>query len=467
MKILVVGNGGRECSVASALLLSPKVTRLYITPANFGICDPFGRGRVRLQDIPANDIESLLAFAMEEGINLTFVGPEAPLAAGIVNAFREQGLRIVGPDREAARLEAEKSYAKDFMRRYGIPTAASEAFTDFGEASRFLEQVKYPTVIKADGLAAGKGVVICETLEFARETLEQMMVEDVFKGAGKKVLVEQHITGPEISFFCFFDGKTAVMMPPVSDYKRLKDGDKGPNTGGMGCMCPSPYATPALVDEFKKKILAPFMDGCNKEQLDYRGIVYFGTMATPHGMMLLEFNVRLGDPETQALLPLLQDDLVDILVAVESGKLDRAKCNFSNEAAVTIVLASANYPYGSSPPTEIEGLERIVQINDAEEPYPNGTIYRRLPRVSVCYAGVSKSRIFAPESQPGKGVAGAVARALHPGGERDVFIATGGRVLSVTARGRDLSEARRLAYEAAGNIHFTGAHFRTDIALMK
>ncbi len=212
MKILVVGNGGRECSVASALLLSPKVTRLYITPANFGICDPFGRGRVRLQDIPANDIESLLAFAMEEGINLTFVGPEAPLAAGIVNAFREQGLRIVGPDREAARLEAEKSYAKDFMRRYGIPTAASEAFTDFGEASRFLEQVKYPTVIKADGLAAGKGVVICETLEFARETLEQMMVEDVFKGAGKRVLVEQHITGPEISFFCFFDGKTAVMM---------------------------------------------------------------------------------------------------------------------------------------------------------------------------------------------------------------------------------------------------------------
>jgi phosphoribosylamine--glycine ligase len=217
LKILVVGNGGRECAVASALLLSPKVTRLYITPANYGVNDPFGRGRVRVEDIPATDIERLLAFALEEGINLIFVGPEAPLALGITDAFREQGLRIVGPDRESSRLEAEKSYSKDFMRRHGIPTPASEVFTDFDEACRFLGQVSYPVVVKADGLAAGKGVVICKTPEFARETLEQMMVDDVFKGAGKKILIEQYITGPEISFFCFFDGTTAVMMPPASD----------------------------------------------------------------------------------------------------------------------------------------------------------------------------------------------------------------------------------------------------------
>ncbi len=443
MNILVVGNGGRECAMANALLLSPKVGELCITPANWGVRDPFDENRVRREELNVMDLDGLLRLAEESETDLTVVGPENPLAAGIVDAFRQRGLRIVGPDRKAARLEAEKSFAKDFMLRHGIPTGGAEVFTDFEEAAKHLDGAAYPLVLKADGLAAGKGVIICPDRETARATLEQMMVEDKFKGAGKKVLVEECLTGPEISFFCFFDGTTAVPMPPVSDYKRLKDGDEGPNTGGMGCMCPSPYATPEVVAEWREKVLQPFVKGCQEDGFDYRGVIYFGTMVTDDGLKVLEFNVRMGDPEAQAQMPLLQNDFVDVLAAMESGTLDALRASFSDEATVTVVLASANYPFGSSPPARIEGLERIAQFNNGGGT-PNGSIFKRLPRVSVFFAGVGRQA-----------------------DDDEVLLASGGRVLAVTARGNGLSEARRLAYEAVGNIHFEGAQYRTDIALLR
>ncbi len=443
MKILVVGNGGRECAMANALLLSPKVKELCITPANWGVRDPFNGDRVRRADIGALDTENLIKLAKDGGSDLTVVGPEAPLAAGIVDAFREQGLRIVGPDRSAARLEAEKSFAKDFMLRHGIPTGKSEAFTDHEKALKHLDAAAYPLVLKADGLAAGKGVIICPDRDSARTALDQMMIEDKFKGAGKKVLIEECLAGPEISFFCFFDGRTAVPMPPVSDYKRLKDGDEGPNTGGMGCMCPSPYATPEVMAEWREKVLQPFIKGCRQDGFDYRGVIYFGTMVTEDGLKVLEFNVRMGDPEAQAQMPLMQNDFVDVLAAMEAGTLDALRASFSDEATVTVVMATANYPYGSSPPAPIEGLERIARFNNGGGS-ANGSIFRRLPRVSVFFAGVGRQA-----------------------DDDEALLATGGRVLAVTARGDDLSAARRLAYEAVGNIHFEGAQYRTDIALLR
>jgi len=449
LRVLVIGNGGRECALASSLLVSPKLTRLVITPPNLGVHDPFDRDRVAFCEVAANDIDGLLALAQREGITLTVVGPEAPLAAGIVDRFRAEGLRILGPDREAARLEAEKSYAKEFMRRHGLPTGRAEAFTDYSQAQAHLAEVGAPVVIKADGLAAGKGVIVCRELAEAESALRELMVEGKHSGAGRKVLIEEYLEGPEISFFCMFDGKTALPFPSCSDYKRLKDGNEGPNTGGMGCMCPSPYATPEVTQEWSERILQPFVEGCRKEGLDYRGVVYFGTIVTSDGLKLLEFNVRFGDPEAQAMLPLLQCDLVDLLAAAESRSLGRVKCSFSDETAVTVVMASANYPYGKSDPAPIEGLERIARFNEPEPKITNGSIYRQLPRVNVFFAGVSRGM----EQAEGEG--------------REVLLATGGRVLAVTARGGDLSEARRLAYEAVGNLHFAGAQYRTDIALLR
>jgi len=469
LKVLVIGNGGRECAIANTLLVSPKVTRLYITPENYGVWDPFGRGRVYLRDIPVSDLDSLARFASGEEVNLTVVGPEAPMAEGIVDKFREHGLRIVGPNHEAAQLEASKSFAKDFCERYGIPTGRAEVFDDYDEASAHLKKTEYPSVLKADGLAAGKGVIVCNDFDHAKEALDRLMVKDVFKGAGKRVLIEEYLEGNEISFFCFFDGREVMMIPPVSDYKRLHDGGEGPNTGGMGCMAPSPYATPEVVAEWKGKILQPFVAGCRSEGFDYRGVIYFGTIVTADGVKLLEFNVRMGDPEAQATLPLLTGDLMDILVAVESGTLGRVKPAFSDESTVTVVMASKNYPYGSSPPAKIEGLRRVSQFYKIHEEFTNGTIYRRLPSVNVFFAGVSKGSAFVPAEEPEDetDIGRDVARTLRRGEERAEFYATGGRVLGVTARGESLSAARKLAYEVVGNIHFDGAHYRTDIGKLE
>ncbi len=468
MRILVVGNGGRESALANTLLVSPKVTRLYITPENFSVIDPFDRGRVYMRDIPATDTEALLKFALSEEIHLTVVGPEAPLALGIVDAFRAEGLRIIGPDKRAAKLESSKTFAKNFMEKYRIPTARAKSFSKYEDALKYVTGSTFPVVIKADGLAAGKGVVICEDFEHAKEALEQMMVKDVFKGAGKQVLVEDYLAGKEISFFCLFDGKDILEMPPVSDYKRLRDNDEGPNTGGMGCVCPSPYATPEVIEEWRVKIVGPFVSGCLAEGFDYRGFIYFGTIVTDEGLKVLEFNVRHGDPEAQAVMPVLLGDLLELLLAVESGRLAKASAKFSDEATVTVVLASKNYPYASSTPARIEGLERVYESQLEGDEFPNGTIYRRLPRVNAFFAGVTKCTSFVPEEvSSAEGVGESVARSLRPGSERAEFIASGGRILSITARGKDLSDARRLAYEVVGNIHFDGMQFRTDIGKLR
>lgn len=466
MRILVVGNGGRECAIANTLLVSPKVTRLYITPENFGVVDPFDGGRVFLRDIPANDVDALLRFARSEEIHLTVVGPEAPLALGIVDSFRAEGMRIVGPEKRAAMLEASKSFAKSFMDRFGIPTAKWQAFEDYQLALESLKDMSFPLVVKADGLAAGKGVIVCNSYQQASDALTQMMVKQIFGPAGEKVVIEEFLSGKEISFFCFFDGKDVLETPPVTDYKRLLDGDNGPNTGGMGCICPSPFATSEVISEWREKILKPFINGCEEMGFDYRGVIYFGTIITESGLKVLEFNVRLGDPEAQAILPLLCTDLVDVLVAMESGKIVRAKAKFSDEATVTVVLASKNYPYASSPPAKIEGLERVAEFLSEEDEFTNGSIFRRLPKVNLFFAGVSKGRTFVPDAVE-EGDISDVSRILRRGEEREEYFATGGRVLGVTARGKDLSDARRLAYEVVGNIHFEGMQFRTDIGKLR
>ncbi len=472
MKVLVVGNGGRECAIANALLVSPKVTELYITPPNYGVVDPFKRGRVYLCNIGATEIDKLVSFAQKEQIHLSVVGPEAPLAAGIVDEFRSRGLRIIGADKASSQLEASKSFAKSFMLKYGIPTAPYEVFDSAEEALKHLESASYPLVVKADGLAAGKGAIICKSSSDAQDAIDKLMIQDIFKGAGKKVLVEELLKGREVSFFCFFDGEHTVEMPPVTDYKRLKDNDEGPNTGGMGCICPSPFATPDVISDFRRRILEPFIKGCQDEGFDFRGIIYFGTIITNEGIKVLEFNVRHGDPEAQGVMPLLMCDLLDILLAVENRSLDKVEAKFSDEATVTVILASRNYPFGKSPPARIEGLERISSFNVEEDEYLNGTIYRRLPRVNVFFAGVSrkerKKEGQKPENKAQDQPTLDVVKVERVDEAEDVeYFATGGRVLAITARGKDLSDARRLAYEALGNIHFEGMQYRTDIGKLR
>jgi phosphoribosylamine--glycine ligase len=452
MNILLIGAGGRECALGCSLLLSRAVESLTVTPANFGVVDPQGGGRLRLEHVKAGDIPGLVALADEIKPDLTVVGPEDPLVAGIVDALHAKGRRILGPAASAARLEGSKNFAKEFMRRWGIPTADFRHFDDFQQAFDYAGACNYPLVVKADGLAAGKGVRIAKSPEEAQEFIADYMVKDVFAGAGKRVVLEECLCGPEISFLCLFDGETAVAMPPASDYKRLLDGDGGPNTGGMGSICPTPYATPAIVAEFKENILARFVRGAKEGRFDYRGVIYFGAIATPDGLKVLEFNVRFGDPETQVILPLLKSDLADALAKCADGKLAEAEVEFTDEACVGVVLASKNYPVSSSPPATIHGLEKMSAFNAEPEP-------GRLPRVSVFFAGVSKGKAARTPREHEE----SALESKMTSDETDVLQATGGRVLNVVARAKDLSAARRLAYEAVTNIRFDGMQFRTDI----
>jgi len=450
--ILLVGAGGRECALGCALLLSPAVESLTVTPANFGVVDPLGGDRVVLEHVRTGDIPALLKLADDTKPDLTVVGPEDPLVAGIADVFRENGHRVFGPSAVAAKLEGSKKFAKQFMRKWGIPTADFRCFDDFQAAFDYACECAYPLVVKADGLAAGKGVRIAQTPAEAQEFIADYMVKDVFAGAGTRVVLEECISGPEISFLCLFDGKTAVAMPPASDYKRLLDGDQGPNTGGMGSICPTPYATPEIVAEFNEKILAPFIHGIQSEGLDYRGVIYFGTMATAEGLKVLEFNVRFGDPETQVILPLMKSDLAEALAKCADGNVADAKVEFTDEACVGVVLASKNYPVSSSPPATIHGLEKIGAFN--AQPSPG-----RLPRVSVFFAGVLKAKAARTPTEYGE----PALEGRMSFEDEDVLQATGGRVLNVVARAKDLSAARRLAYEAVTNIRFDGMQFRTDI----
>jgi len=417
MKILVIGSGGREHALVWKLKQSPRVTEVFCAPGNAGI------GELATNvPVPISDHAALIKFAKEEGIGLTVVGPDDALAAGIVDHFEHAGLRVFGPTQAAARLESSKVFAKEFMQRHGIPTAASGHFTDSAAAHRFCQTSKYPLVIKADGLALGKGVIIAQTPWEAAEAIHAIMEKRQFGAAGDRVVIEEFLTGQECSVHALVDGEHYLLFPAAQDHKQIFDGDKGPNTGGMGTFSPpEKLVTPEIIERIHREVMEPFMAGLKKDNLRFRGLLFPGLMLTPEGPKLLEFNCRFGDPETQVLLPRLQNDLADLLEATIDGTLDTITPVWDARPAVCVIMASGGYPGSYTKGKQITG------IAEAEA----------LEGVTVFHAGTQRD-------------------------EKDLVTA-GGRVLGVTALGADLRAAQARAYEAVARIHFEGATFRRDI----
>lgn len=430
MSVLVVGSGGREHALAWALARSYRVKQVYVAPGNAGTqwaaapCIEGYRPYIACEnvDIAPDDFEVLIAFAQSKNVGLTVIGPEVPLAAGIVDAFHDAGLKVFGPTQAAAQIEASKAFSKALMRECNIPTAEYAAFNDVDSAIAWLRTFDRPVVVKADGLAAGKGVILCDTREAAEAAVQQVLADRVFGDAGTQVVIEERLTGNELSVLAFTDGKTLVMMPPARDHKRVGDGDTGLNTGGMGAYAPVPGIDGDLIAEIRASVLQPAIDGMAARGMPYVGVLYAGLMLTPNGIKTLEFNARFGDPETQVILPLLDTDLTEILLACVEGRLDQISVEWQDAACATVVLASAGYPEAYPTGLAIRGVERAAR-------YPEGVI--------VFHAGTAK---------------------------RDGEIVTnGGRVLAVSAVGVDLTAALEKAYATIGKMHFEGMHYRRDI----
>lgn len=417
MKVLVIGSGGREHAIVWKLAQSPLVEKIYCAPGNGGIC-----GYAECVDINVTDLEGLLQFAEEKAIDLTVVGPEVPLSLGITDLFKEKGLRVFGPEKKAAMLESSKAFSKDFMERNNIPTAKYKIYKEANAAKAEVDSFGYPVVIKADGLAAGKGVIIAENRKQAINAIDEIMTEKKFGTAGGSVVIEEYLTGKEASILAFVDGRTAAPMVSAQDYKRALDGDKGLNTGGMGAVSPAFYYDEASAAIAEKEIIQRTMDALKNEGIDYKGVLYFGLMLTPKGPKLLEYNVRFGDPETEVVLPRLKTDLVEIMNSVIDEKLETQKIEWKEEQAVCVVMASGGYPEHYDKGFEIKGLEKAAA---------NGG-------VTVFHAGTEK--------------------------RLDKITTAGGRVLVVSAMGKDFEEARERAYQAVKDIDFEKAHYRSDIA---
>ena len=417
MKVLVIGGGGREHAICWKLSKSLKVDELYCTPGNAGIAEV-----AKCVDIGVMDFEKMADFAKKEAFDLVVVGPDDPLAGGIVDVLEEKGLRVFGPRKNAAILEGSKAFSKDLMKKYGIPTAAYETFDTPEAALKYLETAPVPIVLKADGLALGKGVLICNTREEAKEGVKTLMLDKQFGHAGDRIVVEQFMTGREVSVLSFVDGKTIKIMTSAQDHKRAKDGDQGLNTGGMGTFSPSPFYTKE-VDEFcRKYIYQATVDAMKAEGREFKGIIFFGLMLTADGPKVLEYNARFGDPETQVVLPRMKNDIVDVFEACVDGTLDQIDLQFEDNAAVCVVLASDGYPEHYEKGKKITGLENF---KDKDGYY-------------VFHAG-SK---FDAEGNT---------------------LTNGGRVLGVTATGKDLKEARANAYKATEWVNFENKYMRHDI----
>lgn len=417
MKVLIVGGGGREHAIAWKVAQSPKVDKLYCAPGNAGIaeiaeCVPIG----------AMEFDKLVAFAKEQEIDLTVIGMDDPLVGGVVDAFEAAGLRVFGPRKNAAVLEGSKAFSKDLMKKYNIPTAAYETFTDPEEALAYLETAPIPTVLKADGLALGKGVLICNTLEEAKEGVKTLMMDKQFGSAGDKIVIEEFITGREVSVLSFVDGNTIKIMTSAQDHKRALDGDQGLNTGGMGTFSPSPFYTEEVDAFCKKYIYQATVDAMKAEGRPFQGIIFFGLMLTEDGPKVLEYNARFGDPETQVVLPRMKNDIVEIFEACIDGTLDQYTLDFEDNAAVCVVLASEGYPVKYDKGFPIEGLDAFKE----HEGY-------------YCFHAGSK---FDGEGR---------------------IVTNGGRVLGVTAKGRDLKDARKNAYAATEWVSFANKYMRHDI----
>ena len=417
MKILIVGGGGREHAIAWKLAKSPKVGKLYCAPGNAGIAEV-----AESVNIGVMEFDKLVAFAKEHEIDLTVVAPDDPLAAGAVDAFEAAGLRAFGPRANAAILEGSKAFSKDLMKKYGIPTAAYENFSDPEKALAYLETAKMPIVLKADGLALGKGVLICKDLEEAKAGVKTLMMDKQFGSAGDEIVIEEFMTGREVSVLSFVDGKTIKIMTSAQDHKRAKDGDQGLNTGGMGTFSPSPFYTPEVDAFCKEHIYQKTVDAMKAEGREFKGIIFFGLMLTADGPKVLEYNARFGDPETLVVLPRMKNDLVDLFEACIDGTLDQIELEFEDNAAVCVVLASDGYPEHYEKGFEIRGLDTF---KDQEGYY-------------VFHAGSKFD-------------------------EQGRVVTNGGRVLGVTATGSNLKEARANAYKATEWIDFDNKYMRHDI----
>ena len=416
MKVLVVGSGGREHAIVTSVAKSKRVDKIYCAPGNAGIAQ-----LAECVPIPAMDIAEMVAFAKEKEIDLTIVGMDDPLVAGMVDAFEAQGLRVFGPRKNAAIIEGSKAFSKDLMKKYNIPTAAYETFDSPEAALAYLETAKMPIVLKADGLALGKGVLICNTREEAKEGVKTLMLDKQFGSAGDTIVVEEFMTGREVSVLCFCDGTHIKTMTSAQDHKRAKDGDQGLNTGGMGTFSPSPFYTDEVADFCMKHVYQPTMDAMKAEGRPFVGVLFCGLMLTPDGTKVLEYNARFGDPEAQVVLPRMKNDIIDVMEACIDGKLDEIDLEFEDNAAVCVVLASDGYPEKYDKGFLIEGLERF----DQEEGY---------------YA------FHAGTKQTAAGV-----------------VTNGGRVLGITAKGKDLIEARANAYKATECGSFENKYMRHDI----
>ncbi|MCU0452876.1 MAG: phosphoribosylamine--glycine ligase [Bacteroidetes bacterium] len=420
MKMLVIGSGGREHAMVKALQRSPLVTKVWCAPGNAGIAQD-----AECVPIRADDLNGLLRFVREQSVTLTVVGPEQPLVLGIVDLFRVQGLAIFGPTRSAALLEGSKAFAKAFMARYGIPTAKFGSFgkNDAMAAESFIRSMQPPMVVKADGLAAGKGVVICQTRDDALEAVRSMLSGEAFGAAGERVVVEEFLTGEELSVFVVTDGERSVMLAPAQDHKRIFDNDRGKNTGGMGAYAPAPLGTPELLERVQREVVEPTLRGMRSEGSSYTGCLYVGLMVTPNGPSVLEYNCRFGDPETQVVLPLIASDVAELFVRASSGQLQPEEVRLAKATAVCVVMASGGYPDHHETGKEIMGLQFLDGRED----------------VVAYHAGTKVT--------DGK------------------VVTAGGRVLGITAVGGadDLAGTIRAAYEAVRKVKFEGAHYRGDI----
>ncbi len=412
MKFLIIGSGGREHAIAWKLSMSPLVTDIFVSPGNGGT-----ETEAKCTNIPALDYEDLVLFAKENRIDITVVGPELPLVEGLTDMFRKNGLAVIGPGKDGAQLEGSKAFSKNFMLNNGVKTGSYIEFDQYEEAVDFLSECAWPVVIKADGLAAGKGVIICKDSEKAEEALKHIMIDKAFGDAGNKVIIEEFIEGKEVSILAFVDGRTIVPLLSAKDHKQIGDGDTGPNTGGMGVIAPNPWYTEEIEADFIKNILEPTLEGIQKAQWDFRGILFFGLMITESGAYLLEYNVRMGDPETQAVLPLMENDLAEVFQKIHYRELTGYLLSFKNGNACTIVAASGGYPGDYKKGLEISGTDELAQ----------------------------KVFISGAEQKDGS------------------LLTSSGRVLSLTALAETPSKASDLAYREMSKISFEGMYYRTDI----
>lgn len=416
MKVLLIGSGGREHAIAWKISQNERVEKIYCAPGNGSTyCEN------KCENINISKIDELVKFAKTNNIDLTIVGPEQPLVDGIVDEFKKENLKIFGPSKRGAMLEGSKIFSKKFMKKYGVKTAEYEVFNEYKGALKYIENCKYPVVIKADGLAAGKGVTICENHDEALKAIKEYMVDDVFKGAGKKIVIEEYLKGVEASILSITDGNTIIPFISSKDHKQIYDGNKGPNTGGMGAIAPNPYCTQDVLKDFSENIMKPTLNGIKQEKMEYVGIIFFGLMITEKGTYLLEYNVRMGDPETQAVLYLMKSDLLELIEAACDGKLENCNISYYKGSSCCVVAASDGYP---------KSYKKGFKINIDKD---------------------IESKIFGAGTKV----------------EDNVLKTNGGRVLCVVSRGNTIEEAREKAYNDIKKVKFEGMYYRKDIGTAK